>query len=238
MPPLWSLSATGGGVQGRPMRPIRLIASAAVLAAILLPAAAGAKLPGTVAWQEEIQDTGSDVYVARADGTSGRLALTRSSERDPAGCFEQTCGAGMAQWFANGDGTRVIFDASWNTFVSLWTIKPDGTDAVQLPQINDIDGVPGVASDGSLVVFESTTLDGSAEGIYIKGLASTTATRLTADPPAYYDTNPDLSPDNARVAFQRVYVNSDRVEIWAMNADGSHLQRLLSSGRRWGDPYF
>src|SRR5262249_14914824 len=156
---------------------------------VLLPASASAALPGTVAWQEEVRDIGSDVYVARADGSTGRLALTRSSDRDPANCFEGICGTGMPQWFGVGDGTRVIMDSSWNIAVRIWTIRAEGTDPVQSPQSNDTDGVPGISNDGTLVVFEGTSFDGSAEGIYIKGLTSTTATRLTADPPAYYDTN-------------------------------------------------
>jgi Tol biopolymer transport system component len=209
----------------------------ALLAAVLLPSTAGAVRPGTVAWMNEDFENGdSELYVARADGSTGAVALTRASDHDPAQCFEGSCGAGMPQWFH--DGSRLIFDASWNVFVSLWTIRPDGAGATQLPQTNDIDGVPGISNDDSMVVFESTSLDGSAEGIYIRPLGSGIATRLTTDPPAYYDTNPDLSPDSSRVAFQRVYNNSERVEIWVMNADGTHLHRLLSSGRRWGDPYF
>jgi Tol biopolymer transport system component len=209
----------------------------AVLAAVLLPATAGAALPGTVAWmREDFENNDNELYLARADGSTGPVALTRASDHDPAHCFEGSCGAGNAQWLP--DGSRLIFDASWNELVSLWTIKPDGTDPQQEPQINEIDGVPGISNDGTLVVFEGSSPDGSQEGIYIKPLGAATATRLTTDPATYYDTNPDLSPDNSRVAFQRVYNNSDRVEIWLMNADGTGLHRLLSSGRRWGDPYF
>jgi len=209
----------------------------AVLAAVLLPAAAGAALPGTVAWmREDFENNDNELYLARADGSTGPVVLTRASDHDPAHCFEGSCGAGNAQWLP--DGSRLIFDASWNELVSLWTIKPDGTDPQQEPQINEIDGVPGISNDGTLVVFEGSSPDGSQEGIYIKPLGAATATRLTTDPATYYDTNPDLSPDNSRVAFQRVYNNSDRVEIWLMNADGTGLHRLLSSGRRWGDPYF
>src|SRR4029079_6490470 len=145
MPPLWSLSRAGRSVQGRPMRPTHLIATAAVFAAVLLPATAcAAALTGTVAWmQENFDPLDDELYVARADGSTGPVALTRASDHDPAHCFEGSCGAGMPQWLP--DGSRLIFDASWNELVSLWTIEPDGTDPQQEPQINDIDGVPGIS---------------------------------------------------------------------------------------------
>ena len=64
------------------------LAAAAVLA---IPAAAGAALPGTVAFQQERFDPeGGDLYVARADGTSGAVQLTHAPA-DPSQCLDGVC---------------------------------------------------------------------------------------------------------------------------------------------------
>ena len=43
----------------------------------------------------------------------------------------------------------------------------------------------------------------------------------------YVDQNPDVSPDGARIAFQREGPASS--EIWVVDADGSHLRRLTGT---------
>jgi Tol biopolymer transport system component len=211
-------------------------AVAALVAAVLLPATAGAALPGTIVWtREDFENNDFQLYLARADGTTGQVALTDPSFADPSVCFEG-CGAENPSWAP--DGSRIYFDASWIPFVSIWSLKPDGTDPQQEPNITQFDGLPGVSPDGTMVAHEGGSLDGSEEGIYIRPLGSATATRLTTDPADYYDSNPDISPDNSRVVFQRFYNNSARVEIWSINTDGTGLRRLLSGGRRWGDPHY
>ena len=69
-------------------------------------------------------------------------------------------------------------------------------------------------------------------------MGSAAATRLTNGPSDGFDSSPDISPDNTRVVFTRFHSPGVRVEIWIVNADGTGLRRLLSSGRRWGDPHF
>ena len=214
---------------------VRHVGLITVLAAVLLPATAGAALPGTIVWtREDFENNDFQLYVARADGTTGQVPLT-AGLGDPNVCFEG-CGAENPNW--TSDGSRIYFDASWIPFVSVGSLKPDGTDPQQQPSITQFDGLPDISHDGSLLAHEGGSLDGSQEGLYIRPLGSATATQLTSDPADYYDSNPDISPDNSRVVFQRQYLNSARVEIWVINTDGTGLQRLLSGGRRWGDPHF
>jgi Tol biopolymer transport system component len=130
------------------------------------------------------------------------------------------------------------FDATWTPFVHLWSIAPDGTNALMEPAVTDFDGLPGVSQDGSLIAWDGGDADGSAQGIYLRTLGTSTATKLTSGPSDGFDSNPDISPDNRRVAFTRFHNSGVRVEIWIVNTDGTGLRRLLSSGRRWGDPHF
>ena len=218
------------------MRSSHLIALAAS-AAVALPAQAGAALPGTIAFhQKSFFDDISQIYVARADGTSGAVALTSLTSADPATCLEGICQAEAPDW--SPDGSRVYFDASWVPFVSIWSLAPDGTDPQKEPNFTDFDGVPAISQDGTLIAWDGGNADGSEQGVYVRELGSSTATKLTSGPHGGFDSNPDISPDNTRVVFTRFYEKAERVEIWIVNTDGTRLRRLLSSGRRWGDPHF
>jgi Tol biopolymer transport system component len=214
-----------------------ILGAALAAVALAIPTAASAAPPGTVVWtREDFANNDFQLYLARADGTTGAVPLTNPSFGDPAVCFEG-CGAENGDWLP--DGSRIYFDASWIPFVSLWSIKPDATDVQKDPSITEFDGIPGISPDGTLVAFEGGSLDASQEGIYLKPLGAATATRLTTDPAAYYDSSADVSPDNQRIVFSRVYAgNGARVEIWVIDTDGTGLHRLLSSGRRWSDAHF
>jgi Tol biopolymer transport system component len=217
------------------MRVIHL-GALAVVAALLIPTGAGAALPGTVAFQQERFDTpGIDLYVARADGTTGAAKLT-TAPADPTQCTDGYCLAEQPDWLP--DGSRIFFDASWVPFISLWSIAPDGSNPVIEPNVTEFDGLPGVSRDGSLIAWDGGNADGSAQGIYLRALGSATATKLTSGPSGGYDSSPDISPDNSRVVFTRFYDSGVRVEIWSVKTDGTGLRRLLSGGRRWGDPHY
>jgi Tol biopolymer transport system component len=209
----------------------------AVAAVLAVPTAAGAALPGTVAFmREDFANNANDLSIARADGTTGAVDLTRFQDHDPTVCLDGSCSAETPDWLP--DGSRIYFTSSWIPFVSIWSLKPDGTDPVQEPNVTDFDGAPAISSDGTLVAFDGTNADGGEAGIYIRPLGSLSATKLTSGPTNGFDSNPDIAPDNSRVVFTRFYGNGIRVEIWIVNTDGSGLHRLLSSGKRWGDPHF
>jgi Tol biopolymer transport system component len=220
------------------MRSSHLIAVAAVTAAIVLPAQAGAAPAGTIAFhQKTFTDDNSQIYVARADGTSGAVALTTpTSAPDPAACWGGICAAEFPAW--SPDGSRVYFGSSWTPFFHVWSAAPDGSDPVMEPPNTDFEGAPAISKDGSLIAWDGGNEDGSGVGIYLRALGSATATRLTTGPSHGFDSSPDFSPDGTRVVFTRLYESGIRVEIWIVNTDGTGLRRLLSGGRRWGDPHF
>jgi Tol biopolymer transport system component len=220
------------------MRSFRLIAVAAALAALVLPAQAGAGTPaGTIAYHDKnFDDSDSQIYVARADGTTGGRALTSlTSAPDPSACWNGECAGEFPAWSA--DGSRVFFGATWTPFFHIWSTRPDGSDPVMEPITHDFDGAPALSNDGTMIAFDGGN-EGGVQGIYVRALGSTNATTLTTGPAHGFDSAPDFSPDGTHIVFTRFYENAERVEIWMVNVDGTGLHRLLSGGRRWGDPHF
>jgi Tol biopolymer transport system component len=220
------------------MRPSRLIAIAGFVVAVVLPASAGAAPSGTIAFhQKTFDDTQSQVYLARADGTSGAVALTTpDSAPNPSACWDGNCGAEFPAW--TPDGSRIFFDSSWTPNIHTWSLRPDGSDPVMEPAVTEFDGLPNVSPDGKMIAFDGGNEDGSDQGIYLRPIGSATATKLTTGPRNGFDSHPDISPDGSRVVFIRFYQSGVRVEIWIVNIDGTGVRRLLSGGRRWGDPHF
>lgn len=220
------------------MRSSHLVAVAAACAAVILPAQAGAAPAGTIAFhQKTFDDSDSQIYLARADGTSGAVALTtQASAPNPSACWNGGCGAEFPDWAP--DGSRVYFDSSWTPFIHIWSLAPDGSGPVMEPPVRDFDGLPGISADGTLIAWDGGNEDNSLQGIYLRTLGSPTATELTTGPSDGYDSSPDISPDNSRVVFTRFHNSGTRVEIWSVNTDGTGLRRLLSGGRRWGDPHY
>src|SRR5436190_3395433 len=198
------------------MRSSDLIALTAVCVAVVLPAQAGAALPGTVAFHQiDFQDGSVQLYLARADGSSGAVALTSpASAPDPSACLEEAgCVAESPDW--SPDGSRIYFDATWVPFVHLWSIAPDGTNPAMEPAITDFDGLPGVSQDGTLIAWDGGNADGSAGGIYLRALGSPTATKLTTGPSDGYDSNSDISPDDSCVACTRFLNGGVAAEVWS-----------------------
>ena len=58
---------------------------------------------------------------------------------------------------------------------------PDGSNPVIEPNITEFDGLPGVSQDGSMIAWDGGNADGSAQGIYLRALASGTFTEVTVE---------------------------------------------------------
>ena len=223
----------------------------AVMAAALPAQAAAAG--GTIAFEQHRFDGfGSDLWLAKADGTSGAVQLTNPlSAPDPSACFEG-CGAGAPDW--TGDGSRLYFHSSWTPFVHIWSMRPDVTDLRQETFSTGFDGYSSVSADGSMIVYEySDDADPGLNGVYVVPSGGGGApTRLTQAPKrGRLDTNPDFSPDGSQVVFQRTEFTQcpdkgcgGRGEtgftssIWVVGVDGSGLHRITPGGQVWSDPHY
>ena len=220
-------------------------------AALAVPSTAAAQ-SGTIAFhQKSFDDSSSDLWLARADGTGGAVQLTSpQSAPDPSACFD-ACGAEAPDW--TPDGSRVYFDSSWTPFIHIWSIKPGGTDPRQETFSGGFDGFPSVSADGSMIVYEYDDVDDSSlNGIYLApSTGGGSPAQLTVSPKRGYDTNADFSPDGKQVVFQRVQRNECpekgcggrgetgfTISIWVVGSDGSGLHRIVPGGHVWGDPHY
>ena len=226
----------------------RLPTLAALVVAVVLPSSAAAE-SGTIAFHQE--GSGSDLWLAAADGTSGAVRLTGpQSPPDPDLCFEG-CGAGAPDWAP--DGSRLYFHSSWTPFVHIWSMKPDGTDARQVTFSAGFDGYSSVSPDGDMVAYDySDDSDPGLNGVYLApSTGGGASARLTVAPTGGIDTNPDFSPDGEQVVFQRVSANECPAKgcglrdetgftssIWIVGTDGSGLHKIVAGGQVWGDPHY
>jgi Tol biopolymer transport system component len=130
------------------------------------------------------------------------------------------------------DGSTIVFSGGEkpNSEPSdLYLVDSEGhvTRLTSNPNIQDWD--PSWSPDGSTIAF--TRVVEGHQGIFALDLASGGLTQLPFD--AYQASDPAWSPDGSRIAFTGNVDGSP--SIFVMNADGSHLQRLTSSRKRWSD---
>jgi TolB protein len=115
---------------------------------------------------------------------------------------------------------RILFSGVTGTEVHLFSMKPDGSDVVDLtPAANAYGG--RWSADRAKIVFE-TSRNGDSE-VFTMNADGSHAMRLAAGH------SPTWSPDGTRIAF---IVGA---QLAVMNADGSHL-RELAIGRRADSP--
>ncbi len=149
------------------------------------------------------------------------------------------------------DGSRIAYrqadvsgcDAanSFDGSCGLYTMRPDGTDRVQLSTGSAVDPVsPSWSPDGASIAFSARV--GEDWFVYTMALDGSEPTQLAADLPSPEQTQPAWSPDGSTIAFvawegaavgaeptQLDYEIGLPFKLWAMAPDGSQ-RRLLTEG--------
>ncbi len=144
----------------------------------------------------------------------------------------------IATSFYNGSG-------NWD----IYTVWADGTHLTNLtpgqPQ-NFFSYWPRWSPDGTKIVFSrigDANAAINAEHLMIMNANGSSPTRLTTPPTGMEDTEPDWSPNGAKIAFARMVGGTGptgqptvNYDIYSINTDGSGLLRLTNSVSDNGHP--
>lgn len=137
---------------------------------------------------------------------------------------------GSPNWSPDG---HVVFSSEENGKANL--VLTDRTGGHRTPLTFPPGNAGGAAysPDGTQMAFHSDR-DGNLE-IYVMNSNGVAARRLTNDPGI--DQAPAWSRDGRQIVFMSNRVNKKDFDIFRMDADGSNLERLTTSGSNWFPQY-
>lgn len=134
----------------------------------------------------------------------------------------------------------------------IYSVRLDGEQMQRLTSSPGYDAEATISPDGKTVVWTSVK-DGDLD-LYTMNLDGTNVRRLTDD--VGYDGGAFFSPDSTRVVYRAAHpsdpaevakyqdllaqrlVEPGQLEIFVINADGSHKQQVTSNGASNFSPYF
>jgi Tol biopolymer transport system component len=149
-----------------------------------------------------------EIYTMNADG-SGLIALTQNSAIDASPTWSP-------------DGTRIAFSSNRSGHNLIYRMGADGSGVTPLTNSSASDGTPAWSPDGARIAF---TRSGD---IHVMDATGSGVTRLTSG--SGVDREPAWSPDGTKIAFQRQAAGTSSFDLFVVNADGTGLTQLTSSG--------
>lgn len=159
-----------------------------------------------------------DIYTMNADGTNPRQITTGTTmDRFPS-------------WEPNADHLAYASDEGGD--FDIFRVEDTGSRKTLLTRNNCLDSDPAWSPDGTRIAYVTNCDNGQNLEIHVMAANGTADTRVTTRT-ARDDFNPTWSSDSARIAFESVPIGGSahvNTEIMIMNADGSGLQPLASTG--------
>lgn len=188
---------------------------------MVMAAPVGATFPG---------ENGRIAY-ARVDPETGEFRLFTAN---PNGSHRTRLSPGFGSnpdW--SPDSARLAFDFWDGTGVQIASIDPDGDNLIQLTSGPAVHENASWTPDGKSIIYGQSPPFGDDSpfftSIYIMNSDGTDARPLGVVSPDAFDVEPKISPDGRYVTFMRLRFNTEgnqRMAIYVMRADGSHVRRL------------
>jgi TolB protein len=187
-----------------------------LLALAVCAGVAGARPPGTngliafARFNPALGDT--QVYVVNPDGSNERLV---QGPHDTGEC---------PKWFADGGHIATCGSA---VGLSRYIDPDDGSFrdvGEQDPSLFNPCGIP--SPDGSLLLCETFSEDGSENGIHVVRASDGGGLRSVTSNPGGDDVPGSWSPDGKRIVFHRFDGNGDE-GVFVVNVNGTHLKQIL-----------
>jgi TolB protein len=198
-------------------RPVRALAGAAGAVTLACSAATPALatypgLNGRIAFGSDVGGN-VDIYSARPNGRGVRR-LTDDPRFDACPAYSAD-GRTIAWCKEMAPAPRVV---------EIWTMRADGSDQRQLTHLGGFATFPDFAPDGRRVAFTGSLPPSTDPEILSINRRGTELVNLTESPGP--DLFPAYSPDGRRIAF--ISARSGSLQVWVMNADGSHPVQLTT----------
>jgi Tol biopolymer transport system component len=125
------------------------------------------------------------------------------------------------------DAVRVTYAAEQNGRRDIFAMNSDGTGVYAVANDGSADeAAPAYSPDGASIAYDAD-IDGNRE-IYVVGTNGSNRVRLTNHPAR--DQAPAWSPDGRKIAFVSDREAPPSFDLYLMNADGTGVERLTSSG--------
>ncbi len=168
----------------------------------------------------------TDIFVIDANGAN-RVNLTKGRHKNN----------GMPAW--SPDGTKIAFTSNRDGNLEIYVMSADGKNPKNLTLHLDDDTCPTWSPDGTKIAYWSRQVAGGVlnhSDIFVMDADGANRINITQNPRAYNNA-PNWSPDGHKIAYA-AFSNVDRVDLWnanldifVMNADGTHPVRLTEDGR-------
>jgi len=126
----------------------------------------------------------------------------------------------------NNDGTKILFLREVNYNDEIWTIDPDGSNAISLTDFGISIKSPSWSHDSTKIAYSAD------ENIWVMNADGTNWVQLTDD--GFKQTDPTWSQDGEWIAF--ISNENGYDDIWVIRSDGSEKAVLISESRILAHP--